>query len=130
MWMASASYWQRGVQVYAYRWSGTRIRQGEALLKRVLAGVGEPEHERLVLNATALFHSRRLTEAEIDAANLRNVCAVDPAGTPLRVIWERGESFALTTQPCERGGIYLADGWLPQALECGVCPSCVARSKL
>lgn len=128
--MASASYWQRRKIVYAHRWAGHRIDSGARILARVLDGVGEPRHERLVQNATALIHSRRLSDAEIDAADLRDVCAVDPAGVPLCVIWERGESFAPTTQPCECGGFFLADGWLPQAKECGACPSCVARSKL
>ena len=82
MWMASASYWQRNRIVYAHRWGMGRINTGARILARALEGVGEPEHERLVQNATALIQSRGLTNAEVDAANLHDACAVDPAGVP------------------------------------------------
>lgn len=109
------------------------INQGADRLAGVLEGVGDPTHERLCLNAAALIHSRVLTEAEIDAANLRDACATDPAGTPLRILWERGECFVLSTRPCERGGVRLVhyNGIkIPQARECGECEPCIARERL
>lgn len=135
MWMASATYWPpaRRTMAYAYRWPQARVDRGARILARVLDGVGEEAHERLCVNATALIHSRRLTDEEIDAAGLRGACAIDPAGMPLRIVWERGESYAASTQPCEHGGVEMAEAGgarFPQATECGRCRSCVARAAL
>lgn len=134
MWMASATYHdptRRAGYLPAYRWNAARLAAGERQLARVLEGVGDPAHERLCVNVVALIWSRRLTDAEIDAANLRGVCARDPAGTPWRIVWERGESFAPSTQPCANAGVWVPPGLgIPQVQECGRCTSCLARARL
>lgn len=131
--MASASYHcpTRRKMLPAWQWSDDRVANGAGVLGRLLQDVGDREHERIVVNAVALIWSRRLTEEEVDAAKIRGVCARDPAGTPWRVIWERGESFSPSTQPCEKGMIWTDPEFgILQVRECGECSSCRARAEL
>ena len=131
--MASLTYWPAGRRkmMFAYKWNDARVEAGERQLARVLDGVGEPSHERLCVGATALIWSRRVADPELRGSGyLRGACATDPAGCPLRIVWERGDSFVPSTQPCALGGVELMDGWLPQPRECGACESCVARASL
>lgn len=116
----------------AYQWSDERLYDGAKVLARLLEGVGASDHERLVVNAIALIWSRRLTEEEIDASpGLRACTARDPAGTPWRVLFERGESFAPSTQPCEKGMIWTDPEFgILQVRECGECLACRARAAL
>lgn len=131
--MASATYTSAGTRrlSYAHRWSDARVDAGTRQLHRVLAGVGDDTHERLAVGAIALFHSRLLTDQEVDASGLRGVCATDIAGAPVRVLLERGGPFSASTQPCERVAIGTdPELGIPRVMQCGSCNSCSARVRL
>lgn len=102
------------------------------LLRRVVGPAGTPSRERIFrMNVTLCIH-RALTDAEV--ASLPPYFHADQptdlAGGPIEVLWEN-ERGSLSTQPCAHPQRQYLDGgdpllWLP--IDCGTCPTCVARA--
>jgi len=108
-------------------------RYAEATLRKtVLGGAGDPERERFFrMCITACLH-RGVTQSELRRLPQwwHDAPAVDLAGGPLEVLWSKGVPDILSAQPCAQPCRKLLDPRRPDLylpLDCGTCPSCLAR---
>jgi hypothetical protein len=119
--------------VFVPSWPQAWRRDGAALLRALIGEMGDPRRERLFrMNVTLCLH-RALREDEI-ARLPPAFWEGDPqaiAGAPVEVLWESIPG-GLSTKPCARpfrmalpGYAGHPHGWIP--LDCGQCPSCLAR---
>jgi hypothetical protein len=132
VWLASFSRWRGDLAIAVPRWSQDHLRDGEAELRSMLDGVGDPSRERLFrMNVTLCLH-RAATDEEVSRMpswfHTYPACAL--AGGPVKVLWENVPG-SLSTKPCTKPTKRKLDKrdpllWLP--MDCGRCPPCVARS--
>lgn len=110
-------------------WDEATTDRISATLDTLLDGVGDPDHQREFVMCITLCRHRALTDDEYAAlpAWWHETTAVDVAGAPLRVRWNRGIPDTPSTQPCANPGrVRVSETlWLPQ--ECGLGDSCQAR---
>jgi hypothetical protein len=110
-------------------------RESERLLRtKALGGIGDERRERFFrMCVTACLH-RGLTDAELAGlpASWHQAPAIDIAGGPVEVLWSKGIPDVLSARPCDHPTRKPFDPrrratelWIP--LDCGACPSCVAR---
>lgn len=100
-------------------------------MKKVLGPLGDKSKERhFRMNATLCIH-RALSAAEVAQLPDEFTCApaLDIAGGPVAILWE-SEEGAISTRPCANPEHMILDPkqpelWVP--IDCGKCPSCVAR---
>lgn len=133
VWLASVSRLRpNGRTLYVPEWSPRQMREGERLLREVLAGVGDTSRERLFrMNVTLCMH-RAATNEEVQAQAPWFLTARGNglAGGPVEILSET-EAGSQSTRPCHHPGKYIIDssnphGWIPA--DCGSCPPCLARS--
>ena len=113
------------------KWSPAWRERGAQLLRRAVAGLGDPTRERLFrMNATLCLH-RALTDAELAVLPpwFHAAPAVDIAGGPVEILAETVPGRA-STRPCERPARIPLDPrdpdlWIPR--DCGACPPCLGR---
>lgn len=103
------------------------------LLRLVLNGLGDTRWERLFRMNFTLNQQRGLSDQEI--ARLpewwKRLPAIHIAGGPVQVYWERGvPPGLLSASPCENPGKRWLEPkiWFP--IDCGKCPSCLARIEI
>lgn len=131
VWLASASLRDPYGRVRpAKDWDEDTTASVSEGLDAILSGVGDPDHEREFVMCVTLCRHRALTDDEY--ARLpgwwHEADAVDIAGGPVRVRWTKGVPRTPATEPCEHPGKAPLSGslWLP--VDCGTCPSCIARA--
>lgn len=132
VWLASVSRIRaNGETFYVPEWSPSQLRAAEKLLRGVVAGVGNPDRERLFrMNVTLCLH-RAATDEEVAAQPPWFLTARGQglAGGPVQVLSETEEGSP-STRPCVKPKRYVIDpsspfGWIP--VDCGACESCLAR---
>lgn len=104
--------------------------KAERFLDQLLRGVGDQKWARFFrMNLTYCLH-RGLSDEEI--ASLPELWHMQQArhiaGGPVEVFWSRGVApGAISAEPCEnpRKEYMTPEIWLP--IDCGECPSCLAR---
>lgn len=134
VWLASASLRDRRGQIRsALGWDEPTAAAVSATLDTLLAGVGDPAHEREFVMCVTLCRHRALTEAEFAQlpAWWHEADAVDIAGGPVAVRWSRGVPATPAIEPCtnpgrERVGDPIGGLYLPE--DCGQCEPCRARA--
>ena len=109
--------------------------EAEGLLRKALAGVGDPSRERLFrMNITLCLH--RAVSAEEEAglgAGFADACG-GLAGGPVEVLWQVGIPEDLqAAKVCENPRKLVIDMtrpdlWVPE--DCGKCPPCLARAEI
>lgn len=131
VWLASTSLRDRhGRIVGTEKWSAEQMTVAQAGLDTLLDGIGNRESERSFRMCITLCRHRALTSAEADRLpeSWWTEPARDLAGGPVEVLWSRGITETLSTQPCANPirrpmspGLYFPE-------DCGKCESCVARA--
>lgn len=128
VWLASISWWETTEKPHLTGTWSDEVREGmTGNLRLLLAGVGDPDRERVFrMNLTLCAH-RALTDVEL--AGLEGYGSVRPthlAGGPIEVLWE-SEPGAPSTQPCASPNRRpIGKTWYPG--DCGRCASCEARA--
>lgn len=137
VWLASISQRRAdGRIVGAYRWDTDKIADMERRLRAALVGVGDDSRERLFrMNVTLCLH-RAVSEVEYDKTGrdfMDGACNL--AGPPVASLKVKGFTPTASIDPCDNPKRRLPETlsydpnlWIP--VECGKCPSCVARSGL
>jgi hypothetical protein len=135
VWLASISRRRaNGRQVYVPEWSASQRRDAERRLYDLVAGIGDPGRDRMFrMNITLCLH-RAATDGEVAAAPPWFLTARGRglAGPPVEIISETVQG-ALSTRPCanptrQQLGDKSPHAWMP--IQCGQCPSCLARLAL
>lgn len=115
-------------------------RQAFGLLDEVTRGIGHPEHFRKFRMQITVCKHVPLLEQEIEAlpATWHDERGHTLAGGPVESLDSVGLPPGLVSaQPCVKPGKNMLsasvvggdpDAWLP--VDCGVCPSCMARTEL
>ena len=116
------------------RWSPEQFAEAEDLLSDVLDGVGDESAQRSFRMQITLCRHRRVSDEEQARLPMDfwDAPPVGLAGGPVAILWETVPG-SLSTKPCanpRRKALSLTDPdlWIP--IECGECPSCLARARL
>jgi|GEM_PF-3279334 len=134
VWLASASFRNRRGIIATGDWSEEQRRRAKQALENVLAGAGNPAHQRLFrMNVTLCLHralsereTARLPETFYDAGG-------GLAGGPLEILEERGMPDLPRGKPCEKPRRKHIDSsrpefWIPE--DCGICAPCRDRAQI
>lgn len=126
--------WRTGRLLFTPTWPQPWYQDSIAALRRLLGPLGDRSRERIFrMNLTLCVH-RALTDEECARlpASFWEGDAEGIAGAPVAVLWENVPG-ALSTKPCAAphkapisGYARDPDGWIP--VDCGICPSCLARA--
>lgn len=102
----------------------------QTLLRHALQGVGDLSREKLFrMNITVCIHRGTLLEER----ELLKGLPPGMAGAPVEILQEQGIRTQISARPCLRPSRKLCDParpdlWIP--VDCGVCPSCLARKEV
>ena len=139
MWLASISLTRRdGRKLCTPSWDPAIWSRAYRLLDELTKGIGHPDHYRFFrMQITACKHvPLRQDEIDILPPTWHETQGVCMAGGPVEAL----DSFGLpkgliSAQSCEKPGHRMLDEssgdpdlWLP--IDCGTCPSCMARLEL
>lgn len=134
MWLASVSARRAdGSIIPTEQWTRGkgRLLAAERLIDAAMSGVGDCSRERQFLMPITLCRHRALGADEMRKLPKwwHDAPALDAAGPALRVLWSRGIDEILSLQPCANPGrdYRSKDVWM--LVECGRCPSCIARQE-
>lgn len=136
MWLASLSLRDKhGKVVGAEYWDDRQLAYAQHLLTDVLlAGVGDPERERMFRMCITLCLHRGVRADELAQIPewWHTAESVDLAGGPLHIYYARGVPDVESAKPCHAPRKAHAfpgrrDLYLPE--DCGQCPPCRARAR-
>ena len=137
MWLASISRRNHKNEIIAsslwatgYFTCAGKRETAKSLLHVALRGLGDPAREKFFrMNITVCVHRGTRPEERERLQGLKP----GMAGAPVEILEEIGVETPLSARPClAPGHKQCADGrpdlWLP--IDCGVCPSCLARIRV
>jgi len=131
VWLASVSLRKGNEIIPTGEWSEDQRDEADNVLDILLKGVGDKRFERCFRMCVTMCRHRALSREETRQLPEEwfTLPAVDLAGGPVEVLWEQGIKPCLSTQPCESPtkAPLGSNTWIP--IDCGSCPTCVARKE-
>src|SRR5262245_37898311 len=136
VYLASLSRWSvlTNNTVLVPNWPKPWLKEGIDILRSTIGPLGDKKRERVFrMNLTLCLH-RALRPEEVARlpASFWALPQGGLAGGPVEILWENVKG-ALSTQPCQRPHKRIIpqhahdlNGWIP--IDCGRCPSCLARN--
>jgi len=118
------------------RWSHAMMTEADALIDAVLGELGDKARQRSFRMQVTLCGHRACSPGEVRhlPPDFWHGPATGLAGGPVDILWETVPG-SLSTKPCEHPRRQRIDAssadpdlWIP--IECGVCPSCLARARI